>query len=210
MLIHPWDAASDDEALEFVRHNEFGHLIAAGRDRELPVVVPTQFALADPATVLLHLARPNPVWAAIAENPVVLLVVTGAWTYVPGAWKQPAELGEDPATGVPTTYYSSVQLTCLASVVDTADGKSDVLRAQLAGLEPDGLVDPAEHGRKLNGILGLRLEITGVRGKFKYGGNVDQAHRDHVAERLLARGGAGDAGAAARIPGHTRKSPGQP
>ena len=206
MLIHPWDAAPRDEALEFVRATAFGHLVASGRDRELPVVVPTQFSLRD-EMVLLHLARPNPVWSAVAENPLVLLVVTGDWTYVPGAWKQIPELGEDPALGVPTTYYSSVHLTCRASVVDDPEEKADVLRAQLADLDA-GLADPAEHARKLAGIRGLRLEITEVRGKFKYGGNVDQAHREHVARRLLARGGPGDAAAAARVAGRTGKPAG--
>lgn len=208
MLIHPWDAAPRDEALEFVRATGFGHLVASGRDREVPVVVPTQFSVRD-ETVLLHLARPNPVWSAVAENPVVLLVVTGHHVYVPGAWKQIPELGEDPSLGVPTTYYSSVQLTCRASIVDDAEGKADLLRLQIADLDA-GLVDPASHARKLSGIRGLRLEITEVRGKFKYGGNVDQEHRDHVAERLRARGGPGDDAAAARLSGQIRKSPGQP
>ncbi len=208
MLIHPWDEAPRDEALEFVRATGFGHLVASGRGREVPVVVPNQFSLSE-ETVLLHLARPNPVWEAVEENPAVLLVVTGDWTYVPGAWKQIPELGEDPALGVPTTYYSSVHLTCRASIVDDLEGKADVLRTQLADLE-DGLADPAVHARKLPGIRGLRLEITEVRGKFKYGGNLDQRHRDHIAGRLLARGAPGDAAAAARATGHTRKSPGQP
>ena len=37
--------------------------------------------------------------------------------------------------------------------------------------------------------------MTEVRAKFKYGGNVDAAHRLAVAERLAERGGPGDAAA---------------
>lgn len=63
MLIHPWDAAtSDQQWIEFVRAQGFGHLAAAGRGRDVPVVVPTQFALTSAQEVLLHLARPNPIW----------------------------------------------------------------------------------------------------------------------------------------------------
>src|SRR3954469_5958939 len=101
MLVHPWDAPSGDaEVFSFVRSQGFGHLIAPGR-RDLPVVVPTQFILDDDhdgsgrPDVLLHLARPNPVWAAVEERPVVLLSVAGDWAYVPSAWK--AIHGEDPA-----------------------------------------------------------------------------------------------------------------
>ena len=191
MLIHPWDATSgDDEWRAFVLAQGFGQLIASGRDRDVPVVVPTQFVL-DGDEVLLHLARPNPIWHAIEENPVVLLSVAGDWAYVPAAWK--AIDGEDPALGIPTTYYAAVQLRCEASIVDDPAAKLAILRRQLADLEPDsGHADPAVHDRKLHGIRGLRLAIREVSGKFKYGGNVDEPHRMAVAERLRSRGAPGD------------------
>jgi transcriptional regulator len=195
MLIHPWDAGtSQDEWTAFVRAQQFGHLVAAGRGRDVPVVVPTQFALESPELVLLHLARPNPIWAALAENPAVLLSVAGDWAYIPAAWK--AIGAEDPRMGVPTTYYAAVQLIGTAEVVDDDAGKAAVLREQLAVTEPGSEVaDPLEHGRRLNGIRGIRLAVREVRAKFKYGGNVDAEHRAAVAERLAARGGPGDAAA---------------
>ncbi|MGZ4758240.1 MAG: pyridoxamine 5'-phosphate oxidase family protein, partial [Acidimicrobiales bacterium] len=64
MLVHRWDAAvDDDEWRSFLVAQGFGHLVAAGSDREVPVVVPTQFVVDGP-DVVLHLARPNPIWAA--------------------------------------------------------------------------------------------------------------------------------------------------
>ncbi len=196
MLIHPWDAATEDEALDFVRANEFGHLIASGRGRDVPVVVPTQFLLADDRTVLLHLARPNPIWAAVEENPAVVLSVAGDWSYIPGAWKALPGGAEEPRLGIPTTYYAAVQLVCRAEVLSGVQDKLEVLRAQLARLEPDGgLEDPAAHERRLGGIRGLRLTIREINGKFKYGGNADGPHRRHIADRLAERGGPGDAAA---------------
>ena len=71
-----------------------------------------------------------------------------------------------------------------------------MLRVQLGPLQPEEqVVDPSEHGARLKAITGLRIEISGVRAKFKYGGNVDRAHRDAVAEHLAERGGPGDAAA---------------
>lgn len=199
MLIHPWDAGvSEQEWLEFVRAQGFGHLVAAGRGREVPVVVPTQFALVSAELVLLHLARPNPVWAAVVENPTVLLSVAGDWAYVPAAWK--AIGTEDPRMGVPTTYYGAVQLTATAEIIDDPEGKAAILREQLAVTEPgSGSADPAEHGRTLAGIRGLRLAVREVAAKFKYGGNVDDAHRAAVAEHLSRRNGPGDAAARAHL-----------
>jgi transcriptional regulator len=196
VLIHPWDAPENDAACwAFVRSQGFGHLIAPGR-RELPVVAPTQFLLDDvpgAATpdVLLHLARPNPIWAALDENPTVLLSVAGDWAYVPSAWK--AIGAEDPAMGIPTTYYAAAQVVADATIVDDEEGKLAILRRQLASYEPElPHADPDAHRRRLPGIRGLRLRVRTVTGKFKYGGNVDAAHRQAVAGRLEARGGPGD------------------
>lgn len=195
MLIHPWDAGlSDEEWMDFVRAQGFGHLVAAGRDRAVPIVVPTQFALRDAHEVVLHLARPNPIWGALDENPNVLLSIAGDWAYVPAAWKAIAD--EDPRMGIPTTYYAAVQLIGTAQVIDDQDGKAEILRTQLATTEPgSGAADPADRGRQLNGIRGIRISVRDVRAKFKYGGNVDDAHRTYVAERLTQRSGPGDAAA---------------
>ena len=201
MLIHPWDAGlSGDEWQEFVRQVGFGHLVAAGRNRDVPVVLPTQYSLVAADEVVLHLARPNPVWDAIAENPTVVLSIAGDWAYIPSAWKAIGD--EDPRFGVPTTYYAAVQLIATAHVVDDDEGKAAILRIQLGDTEPDGgAADPLEHGRRLAGIRGLRLAVREVRAKFKYGGNVDDAHRAEVVRRLDERAGPGDAAAV----GHLRR-----
>jgi transcriptional regulator len=198
VLINPSDAALDqDEWRPFVLAQGFGHLVASGRGRDVAVVVPTQYVL-EHDVVLLHLARPNPVWAAIDENPTVLLSVAGDWAYVPSAWKTIGD--EDPATGIPTTYYASAQLTGAATVVDEPDELAALLRRQLGTYEPElSSMDPAERGARLRQIRGLRIEIAEVRAKFKYGGNVDEEHRLAVADRLAARRGPGDEAARAHL-----------
>jgi transcriptional regulator len=195
MLIHRWDAARDEaEWRGFVHAQGFGHLIAAGSEREYPVVVPTQFALVDDEgvdTILMHLARPNPIWEALAENPRVVMSVAGDWAFIPASWKAVGD--EDPAYGIPTTYYAAVQLCGTAVVVNDPEEIAAILRRQLGSLPIDeGQVDPIEHRTKLRTIRGLRIAVAEVRAKFKYGGNVDAEHRLAVAERLLERGGPGD------------------
>lgn len=195
MLIHPWDAAQDDaEWRTWLARRDFGLLVAAGRDRTVPIVVPTHFVYDGADTVLLHLARPNPVWRAVAENRHVVLSVTDDVAYIPSGWK---EVGDDePGHGIPTSYYAAVVMTCTAEVV-TGDGLLDVLRTQLGHFEPGSAVaDPAVHRRKLAGIRGLRLTIDSAAAKFKFGGNADDAHRARVAAELDSRGRLGDAAAA--------------
>ena len=91
-----------------VRHGA-GFRAPRGRrpGRDVAVVVPTQFVL-DGDDVVLHLARPNPIWAAIEENERVVLSIAGDWAFVPSSWKAIGD--EDPARGIPTTYYAAVQL----------------------------------------------------------------------------------------------------
>lgn len=199
MYIAPVDAGIDeDEWRSFVTATGFGQLVAAGRGRDVPVVVPTQFVL-DGDEVLLHLVARNPVFDAIDEQPRVLLSVAGDWAFVPSAWKAVGD--EDPRLGIPTTYYAAVQLTGTATRVDDPDEVAAILRVQLGRLQPGvDVADPAEaHRARLASIRGLRVAVEAVRAKFKYGGNVDPAHRLAVVERLRERGGPGDLAAA----GHT-------
>jgi transcriptional regulator len=116
VLIHPWDAAADeDEWRAFLAAHPFGQLVAAGRGRDLPVVVPTQYVLVG-HELFIHLIRRNPIFDAVRENPHVMLSVTGDWVFVPSSWK--ALPGEDPRLGIPTTYYAAVQLAAVAEIVD--------------------------------------------------------------------------------------------
>jgi transcriptional regulator len=95
--------------------------------------------------------------------------------------------------GISTTYYAAVQLIGAATVIDDADAKAAILQQQLGVTEPgSGVADPIEHGRTLNGIRGIRIAVREVRAKFKYGGNVDDAHRSYVAAKLAERAGPGD------------------
>ena len=199
MLVHPWDAPIDDaEWRTWLSAHDFGQLIVPGRDRDLPVVVPTHFVYDGALTVRLHLARPNPVWAALAERPRALLTVVDDYAYVPASWQ--AEPGTPPEEGIPTSYYATVQLSCDVRVTDDREEEAAILREQMAHFEPDGgyvvpSVDAEHVRRRLPAIRGVELTVTSVRAKFKFGGNKKPAHRELLAGHLAGRDGPGDAAA---------------
>jgi transcriptional regulator len=191
VLVHPWDSAEDDEWRAWLAGRDFGQLIAGGRDRDLPVVVPTHFVFDGERTVWLHLARPNPVWEPLEERPRALLTVIDDYTYIPSDWNTAP--GGAVERGVPTSYYATVQLACDVRVVDDPAEKAAILDRQLAHFEPESTRLPvaAEEDpdrRLMPGIRGLQLTVTGVRAKFKYGGNKDAAHVREIADRLEERG----------------------
>lgn len=187
----------EDEWRPFVEAEGFGHFVAPGDGAGYPVVVPTQFVL-DGDELLAHFAAPNPVFGALAANPTALMSVAGDWAFVPSDWKVVGD--EDPALGIPTTYYAAVQLRGHAEVRQAPAAVAAVLRRQLAALQPGTAVaDPEEaHPARLRSIRAVVLTVDDVIAKFKYGGNVDEAHRRAVAGRLLERHGPGDEAAAAQ------------
>jgi transcriptional regulator len=185
----------EDEWREFVASQGFGHLVAAGVEREVPVVVPTQFVL-DGDEVILHLVDKNPILEAIDEQPRVLMSVAGDWAFIPSSWKAIGE--EDPLLGIPTTYYAAVQMEGSATIVSDPGEVAAVLRRQLAALQPGlEVADPlTAHEAQLRTIRAISIVIEEVRAKFKYGGNVDLGHREAVIAGLERRGRPGDLAAA--------------
>jgi transcriptional regulator len=201
VYVAPVDRGLDEQEWRtFVEAQGFGHLAAAGRGREVPVVVPTQFVLVGDV-VLLHVVAANPIVEALAEQPRAVLSVAGDWAFIPSHWKVIGS--EDPMMGIPTTYYAAVQLRGAAEVIDDAGAIAEVLRTQLGALQPFvPVADPFDaHGATLRAIRAIRLRVDDVEAKFKFGGNVDAAHRLAVVDRLEARGGPNDHEAA----NHTRR-----
>lgn len=196
MLIRPHDRALDDEEWRsYLRVHDFGQLIAAGKGRDVPVIVPTHFIYDGAETILLHLATPNPIWEALAENPIAVMSVVGAYTYIPTSWN--ASPGQPVEYGVPTSYYAAVQASGTCSIVDDPDELAAILRAQLEHFQPEGGHAPVEpgdnpYGRLFGAIRGIHLSISDVRAKFKFGGNKKAEHRAAIAERLAERGAAFD------------------
>jgi len=205
MLVHPWDAPDRDSEWRAVLQDfGFGQLIAPGSpDRELPVVVPTHFTFDGRRSVELHLARHNPVWRALAERPRALLTVVADYVYIPAAVN--ADAGEDSTLGVPTSYYAAVQAEVDVEVIDDPVAKATLLARALGHFEPaDSIrvtpsVDVDKDRLMIEGVRGLRLIITGVTAKFKYGGNKTVRHRGEIAAALQARNGPMDAAARRRL-----------
>lgn len=203
MLIHPWDASHDEtEWRDWLARHDFGQLAVNGLPGSPPWVQPLHFRYdAEPGTygqVVTHLARPNPLWRALEADPRVVLSVVDDYAFIPGPW---AAAPDEPSEhGTPTSFYAAVQLVCTAHVVDDPAAKAELLNRQVAHFQPEGgsaraAAGEAPYGRRLPGLRGLRLEVTDVRAKFKYGDNKPRAVQDRIAAGLAERGGPLDAAA---------------
>jgi len=203
MLIHPWDAALDQaEWQEWLAATErFGVLAVNNIDpAQAPLLVPTHFTVAG-HELLVHLARPNPIWPHLEAATEVRLAVIGDYAYIPTYWR--AKAGGPDEDGVPTSYYASVQFVCRHTIVDDPAGKAEILSAQLADFQPEGghaamAVDAAPYGRMLPGVRGVRLAIQTVDAKFKFDDANPVEHRERVIRRLEQRDHGLDTSAAAQ------------
>src|SRR6478672_8852733 len=164
MLIHPWDAALGPAEWQdwLGSSGRFGMLAVNNLDpARAPLVVPTHFSVAGDE-LLVHLARPNPVWSHLEAAAEVRLAVIGDYAYIPTYWR--ARAGGPDEDGVPTSYYAAVQFVCRPTIVDDPAGKVEILAAQLGDFQPEGgyatvAVGEAPYGRMLSGIRGLRLAV---------------------------------------------------
>lgn len=203
MLIHPWDAAQDaGEWRDWLATTDrFGVLAVNNVDPgQAPVLLPTHFTMAGDE-LLIHLARPNPVWPHLEAAPEVRLALIGDYAYIPSYWR--AKAGGRDEDGVPTSYYSSVQFVCRPTIVDDPQGKVEILSAQLDDFQPEGLhaevaVGEDPYGRLLPGIRGVRLAVLRVEAKFKYDDANPVDHRQRVSDHLEERNRSLDVGAAAQ------------
>ena len=92
MLIHPWDAATGPAEWRdwLAGTGRFGILAVNNLDpARAPLVLPLHFTLAGDE-LLLHLARPNPVWPHLEAAAEVRLAVTGDYAYIPTYWRAKA------------------------------------------------------------------------------------------------------------------------
>lgn len=203
MFVQPWDATLDTaEWQSWVAASDRFAILAVNHTdpTQAPLVLPTHFTVAGDE-LLMHLARPNPVWSHLEAAREVRLAMTGDYAYIPTYWR--AKAGGADEDGVPTSYYAAVQFVCRPTIVDDPQHKANILEAQLADMQPEGRhadvhVDAPPYGRMLPGIRAVRLAVLHVDAKFKYDDHNPIEHREQVIARLHQRGHGLDDGAAAQ------------
>ena len=198
MLRTSFDAPRDDrEWQDFLRQQKFGQVVASGTGREIPVITPTHYIFDGDKQIEFHVHRSNPILQALAEKPVATLTVVDASCFIPSSWNN--EPDEDPAWGAPTSYYAAAHATGETSLI-TGEQLADLLNLQTHEFQPEGnthrvVLGNSYFGRALAAIVGVKIVISHVDAKFKFGGNRTATHRLQIAQNLLARGEKGDASA---------------
>ena len=125
-----------------------------------------------------HLARANPHWRHIQTNPRVLAVFHGPHAYVSAGWYH--------GPGVPTWNYAAVHVRGDARLVEDAADLREIIACLTAKYEaPIGAPwDGAFPATMLRGIVGIRIAISSMVGKFKLSQNRSNEDRESVIKEL--------------------------
>jgi transcriptional regulator len=148
----------------------------------------------EPARLLAHVARANPVWQEVADGDEVLVIFRGENCYVSPNW-YPSK--HETQRQVPTWNYRVVHVHGKIRIRDDARFVRGVVakltRRHEAGTGADRpwrMTDaPAEYiDRMLSAIVGIEIEILRMIGKWKVSQNREERDRVRVAEELRKRG----------------------
>ena len=183
---------------DFIEAHAFGLLVST-HDGE-PFATHLPFLLERDAgqhgTLVGHIARANPHWHDL-EGQRVLAVFSGPHTYVSPTWYQAEHV-------VPTWNYVAVHAYGTVRLVDDIDVLTDILSAFVSTFErgmpkPWPLDTGTDYFQKVvRGIVGFRIEVSRLEGKWKLNQNQPPERRKKVVQ-ALARSDDQDARDIARL-----------
>ena len=171
---------------EFIRQNSFGLLVSRSEGEPFATHLPLLFnpQVGEHGQLLGHFARANPQWREL-NGQSVLVVFSGPHAYVSPTWYGVPNM-------VPTWNYLAVHAYGRCEIVEDEAALLDLLAATARTYE-QGLPKPWTFdrddpfvGKLLKGIVGFRIEVSRIEGKWKLGQNHSPEMRENVVAELTA------------------------
>lgn len=190
MYVPPHFAVSDLRQLhDLIERYSFGLLVS--QVGGVPFASHLPFLLDRTAgpngTLLGHVARANPHWRELAGQ-TALAIFAGPHAYVSPTWYEAENV-------VPTWNYVAVHAYGRATVTEDRAELLDIVQRSVAVYEAS-LPRPwtldassAYTGRQLGAIVGFRIEIERLEGKWKLNQNHPVERRKKVADILSGQSG---------------------
>lgn len=174
-------ADNPDQVTQLIRDNAFATMVSVADG--IPVVSQLPFLYEPDAGKLWgHVAKANPHWQQLREQPDALVIFQGPHAYVSPSWYgQP---------GVPTWNYATVQVHGRVKILHDVARLESLVHELTSPYEASqaqpwaGEYNP----RMLENIVGLEVEITQIEGKFKLSQNRSRDDRESVVRHLRGSG----------------------
>jgi transcriptional regulator len=174
---------------DFIEQNSFGLLVS--QVDGLPFATHLPFLLGRTAgphgTLLCHVARANPQWRE-ARGQTALAIFTGPHAYVSPTWYEAEQV-------VPTWNYAAVHVYGRVQTVEDECGLLEIVQEMVSFYEqpmprPWAFDASSTFAKRLLAqIVGMRIEIEKIEGKFKLNQNHPVERRWKVVRALKEQGG---------------------
>jgi transcriptional regulator len=172
-----------EDAIAFMRANPFAILISTAETGPFATHLPL-FVRTEEEKVILrgHVAKANPHWQYLEQQPQCLTIFHGAHSYVSPSNYTARE-------SVPTWNYAAVHLYGNARVFTSPADLLGMLHELMATFEPAyasqwATLDPTYRERMLRQIVGFEIEVTKIEGKFKLSQNRPREDQANVIASL--------------------------
>jgi transcriptional regulator len=140
-------------------------------------------------TIVGHMARANPQWQDFTSGQEALVIFHGPHAYISPSWYEVHP-------SVPTWNYATVHAYGVPDLITDQAALYDLLRTLIQTYEapasqPQALQLPEDYLRQMmQGIVGFRMRITRLQGKYKLSQNRPAQDRPPVIAALASQGDA--------------------
>ncbi len=167
------------DAIAFMRANPFAILVSTTDDgpfaTHLPVFVHQK---EDHLVIRGHVAKANPHWRHLEQNPACMTIFHGAHAYVSASNYVTRE-------NVPTWNYGAVHVYGNSRTFSSPEDLQSILHQLIGAFEPAyaeqwGSLTDAYRERMLSHIVGIEITVTKVEAKFKLSQNRTKEEQSNV------------------------------
>ena len=172
---------TDNETLfAFIRANGFGQLVSTVEGRLYSSHIPFLLS-SDKDYLICHIAKNNPQWNGI-EGQEVLITFQGPHDYISPSWYT--------SPGVPTWNYQAVHIYGSAELITDVEGLKEIVDAITKRYESsfEHPWSPEYKQALLQAIVGIKVKITEIQGKFKLSQNRSASDRMKITRALESNG----------------------
>jgi transcriptional regulator len=171
------------DAIAFMRANPFAILISSTDDgpfaTHLPVFIQQE---GDRLVIRGHVAKANPHWRYLEQNPACMTIFHGPHAYVSATNYVTRE-------NVPTWNYGAVHVYGNAQTFASPEDLQGVLHQLIGTFEPAyaeqwGSLSETYRERMLSHIVGLEIAVTKIEAKFKLSQNRTRDEQSNVIASL--------------------------
>lgn len=171
-----------EKLLKFIQENSFAILFS--QDEEGPKATHLPFILVnnEQPELIGHIAKANPQWKTL-NGKNVLIVFSGPHSYISASWYKEKK-------NVPTWNYVAVHVEGTVEILQEADALLSILHQSVDYYENDfeepwKMEDESETVKRLlNGIVGIKIKIEKLEGKWKLNQNKSKENKENVIENL--------------------------